>query len=661
MTHYLRQVPRKHAVPAIVAVATLALAASDGGTAPIAYSIGSAAVWLGVLGGLAAGVLPRAPVGLPARIAGVSLAAFALITALSTLWASDHGSAYDEAVVALGYAGVFTLIVLGSRNGDTRLWLAGLAIGLTAVAVLALGARLEPSLFGDGEADLLAKLPASEGRLSEPFTYWNALAAALAAAIVLLAMFAAAGGTRRVRALSVAAFAPTGLALYMTTSRGGVGAAILGLLVLVAFAPARPRLLGSLAIALPGALALVVFASGRSELLDHPATAAARDQAFGLEAAIVIAAAVCGLAAYFADPAQERFRLRRPAAPRGARTGVVAAAAVALIVALVVLDPAERWENFKAPPEAPAAGDARDLLGRSGSSGRYQFWDTALEAFADRPLAGVGASGFEYYWNRNGSLTIPGPNGHSLALDTAAELGLVGLLAIAGFAAGSLLGAWRRIRGTGRTDRDPPEDRAAVAAAAALLVAGLAYASIDFIWENPAAFAPAVIAAALLTGPATAPSAEAPALAAGERRSRRAFAGGVFTIGFAWLAICASVLLLVTSLSLRSSRKALERGDFEAAASSAQNAIDLEPWASEPREQLALALEAENDLAGATAAIDAAIDRAEEDWRPRLVAARIALEAGYLDGAREHAEAARSLAPRLSLFETPIDELLEQL
>ena len=146
-----------------------------------------------MLGGLAAGVLPRAPIGLPARIAGVSLAAFALITALSTLWASDHGSAYDEAVVALGYAGLFTLVVLGSRYGDSRSWLAGLAIGLTAVAVLALGARLEPSLFGGGEADLLAKLPASEGRLSDPFTYWNALAAALAAAVVLLAMFAADG------------------------------------------------------------------------------------------------------------------------------------------------------------------------------------------------------------------------------------------------------------------------------------------------------------------------------------------------------------------------------------------------------------------------------------------------------------------------------------
>ncbi len=658
ISQYLRQLEPKHGIAVIVAIALPALALADGGTDPVAYSITAAALWLAVLAGLASGVLPRAPIGRAPRAAAAALAALALITGLSGLWASDPGSAYDEAVVALAYAGLFALILVAARRGEARAWLAGLAIGLSLIAVLALGARLEPALFGAGERDLISRLPASEGRLSDPFTYWNALAASQAAAVVLLAAFASAAGSRRMRALAVGAIPLSVLVLYLSTSRGGAGAAALGLLVLIAVANERLRALAGLAVGFLGGAALIAFAGGRAELLDHPLTALARSQAGGLELAIVLAVLACALTAYWLDPALERLRGMRVSIPRAGWRGIALAGLVAVVVGAVVADPKQGWEDFKQPPEAPVAGEARDLLGRSGSSGRYQFWSAAIDAFEANPGRGVGAAGFEYYWNRNGSLGIPGPNGHSLLLDTAAELGLLGLAALLGFLAISLRLAWRRVRGRGESDADPPPDRDAVAAAAALLVSGLAYASIDFIWENPVAFAPLVIAAALLAGPASAPASETPRPAAGERRSRRSFAGGVFVIGFAWIGICASVLLVVTSLQLSSSRAALERGEGGGAAQAAGDAIDLEPWAAEPRLQLALVLESEGDVEEARAEIAEAIDRSPEDWRLRLVAARLDLAAGDPDAARAAALEARALAPRLSIFDPPIEDVL---
>jgi tetratricopeptide (TPR) repeat protein len=638
----------------IVAAALVALALADGGSDPIAYSTGAVAIWSTVLVGIATGWLPRSRPGALALGAGACLAAVAVITGLSAVWASDPGSAFDEAVIALAYAGVFALVLLAAGPGSGRAWLAGLAIGLVAISLLALGARLEPSLFGDGEAELIAALPAAEGRLSDPFLYWNALAGAMAAAIVLLTWFGATAGPRGWRAAAIASIPPVTLTLYLATSRGGVAIAAIGLAVLLLASRDRLRLLAALALGAAGGGVLIGIAAAREDLVDHPLSEAARDQAGGLELALVAVIAVVGLVAYLAGPWLVRLRdpslrLRRPH-----WIALGAAAAVAVAALAVVADPVERWEEFKRPPDVPQAGEARELFARGGSSGRYQFWSTALEAFEDDPFKGIGASGYEYYWNEHGSLPMPGPNGHSLVLDTAGELGLFGVAAVAGFAAMVLVGGARRVlreRSAGTTPAAP---------ALAVAAAGLAQAAVDWTWENPACFVVTVVCAGLLLGPAT--GAEEPAApAAGERRTRRRFAGGVVVLGFSWIAICASALLLLTNLSLSSSRDSFGDGDLEQAADAADDAIDLQPWAAEPRQQLALVLEAERDLVAARTEIDEAIERSPEDWRLWLVSARIALEAGDEEAARADATHAQDLAPRLSPLDRPVQEILDGL
>ena len=638
----------------------MALALANGGSTPIAYSIAALCAWALVLTGVGAGFFPRSTLGTTAFVAGACLVALATITGLSAIWASDAGAAFDEAVLALGYAGLFVLVVAASRHREAAPWLAGLAIGLALVALLALGARLEPSLFGDGERELIERLPVAEGRLSDPFQYWNALAAAMATGLVLLAWASAAAATRALRAVAVAALPLVALALYMTTSRGGAGAALLGLAALLALDRRRIRLAGSLAVGLAGAGAVIAFASTRNELLDHPLTELAQSQAGGVELVLLAAVIASGALAYAIDPILGR--LRAPEVRIGRRPMIALGAAAALVAAalIVAADPAERWEEFKEPPAAPAVGEARDLA-RAGSSGRYQFWETALDAFDADPLKGVGAAGYEAYWNQHGSLDVVGPNGHSLLFDTAGELGLLGLAAVLGFGGVSLYAAARRVLAA-RRGADEPDDPGAGAhgAAVAILLAGFAGASIDWLWENPAAFAPIVIAAALLTGPATETSGERP-LPAGERRTRRRFAGGVSVLGFAWVAICASALLLLTNLSLNSSRDSFAAGDLESAADSASNAIDVQPWAAQPHQQLGLVLEAQGDIPGAEREIGEAIERAPEDWRLWLVAARLARDAGDEAGALADAGAARALAPRLSAFDQPLPELVEGL
>src|SRR5439155_26354943 len=116
--------------------------------------------------------------------------------------------------------------VAAAAEGSARLWLSGLALGLFTVAVLALGSRIAPSLFP--EQDLARLLPSVRTRLSYPLNYWNGLAACMAMAIVLLAWLGTHAATRTGRALSVAALPVPALALFLTSSRGGVFALVAG-------------------------------------------------------------------------------------------------------------------------------------------------------------------------------------------------------------------------------------------------------------------------------------------------------------------------------------------------------------------------------------------------------------------------------------------------
>jgi tetratricopeptide (TPR) repeat protein len=323
-------------------------------------------------------------------------------------------------------------------------------------------------------------------------------------------------------------------------------------------------------------------------------------------------------------------------------------------VAIIASDPAERWEEFKAPPTAADTAGERDVLARGGSSGRWQFWTAAYDAFETEPLRGIGAGGYPTWWNQHGSLPSDTGNAHSLAMDTLAELGLLGVAAVLAFFGATIAAAAGRLRGAGLAD-------GSAAAALAVFVAGLVGIAGDWTWDLPAAFAPSIVAAALLAGPATLARDRERTPIRGEARSRRRFATGVALLAFAWVAICASGLLVAARYELTSSHNAGDDGDLTKAAEQANNAIDLEPWAAEPRRRLADVMLQAGNVPEARKAISEAIDRADEDPELWLVSAQVELAAGDRAAAASDVERAKQLAPRAPELQPSVDDLLAQI
>jgi tetratricopeptide (TPR) repeat protein len=127
----------------------------------------------------------------------------------------------------------------------------------------------------------------------------------------------------------------------------------------------------------------------------------------------------------------------------------------------------------------------------------------------------------------------------------------------------------------------------------------------------------------------------------------------VATLVAGLLAICASGIVLLTELRLDDSRDAVRDGDLSAAARDARDAISLQPWAAEPRLQLALIEEQAGDLPAARAELDGAIRRARDDWALWLISARIETKEGRIAAAEEALDRARELNPRSPIFALP--------
>jgi O-antigen ligase len=97
--------------------------------------------------------------------------------------------------------------------------------------------------------------------------------------------------------------------------------------------------------------------------------------------------------------------------------------------------------------------------------GRAQLWRAAWRAGVSRPLTGVGAGAFR---------TVAGA--HSIELQTFAELGAVGIAALALF----LLHGGVAVRASG--------------VAAAVFALWLVVSSVDWMWQLPACTIPALLA-----------------------------------------------------------------------------------------------------------------------------------------------------------------------
>ncbi len=436
-----------------------------------------AAAWACVL--VAVGLGARLPHGLWPRLALGGLAALAAWSLASMAWAQAAGDAYDSAQLVVLYTGVLLAAGLVLQDlGVRRVVEPVLALGATVVIGYGLAGRLLPGILH------FAHSVSAEGRLEQPLTYWNAMGELAALGLVLCARLAGDHGRpRAVRALAAAAAAPLGLGLYTSFSRGALFAAVAGLIALAALVPRREALAGLAATVGTG----VVAAAAVSPL--HGVTSLNGDLAHR-EHQGVIALAVLVTVMLLAAAVQLALAARVGAGPvpdsvltahRGAIAAVLVCAGLALAIIVGAHESSGGVQNL--------SGGANRLV--SLRSDRFDYWHVALRAFADQPLHGVGAGNWQLYWLRWRTITEFATDAHSLPLQTLAELGLVGVLALAAFLAGLWGSAWRALR------QSP-----ACSGAAAALVTYFAHAPLDWDWEMPAVTLVAIVLAGFVVATA---------------------------------------------------------------------------------------------------------------------------------------------------------------
>jgi O-Antigen ligase len=600
-------------------------------------SVAVIVLW-GMLLASALGFWPAARVPRAALVSGSLLAAFAAWTGLSALWAASPELAFAELDRVLLFLAVFALAVVAAPLGSARTWLAGLAIGLTAVGVLALVSRLFPHLF-DASTGLAEAFPTARKRLSFPVDYWNGLATLVAFAIPVLLYFAA-EARALVRGLAVAPLPALAATLYLTSSRGGWVASGIAIIVFLALTSRRWATAGAVVVGGAASAGAVAVLLARDELVDSPLQSSlAEDQ--GRSAALLIALLCLGAGAAYGV-----LTMFVPAPPRASRTVATAFAATLVVLAIVVValaDPVQRFNNFKEiPPELQGASVQEHLFSSSGN-GRWQWWTSAVDEFESKPVTGRGAGSYEAWWAEHASISAFVRDAHSLYVETLGELGVIGFVLLIAFLVSCLVAAARRLGG--RTE----SDRAAVAALLALVAAFLFEAGIDWMWEVTVVSAVAMLALGLLTGPATEPGTAAPPLEARSPGGRPFLRLAAAAIAFGL--IIAEAIPLLATMEIRRSQEAIESGNAAEALELAQSAQKIQPWAASPYLQLALVYEVGGELDRAQASIQDALDHDQSDWRLWLVAARIQTKAGAVDEARESLAKAKELNPRSSLFE----------
>lgn len=466
---------------ATLLAAPAALAFFSGGFFAPAQRWATGGAWL--LLAVAAALTPRErrPGDRTAAVAVVALAAFAGWTALSAGWAPAAAHPADPRRLALLYLPGLAAAVLVFRGAAARRLVEPLsAAGTTLVIGYALAGRIVPGIA------VLSNNPRAAGRLDQPLTYWNAMGALAALGLILAARVSAEG--RRpawLRAAAAAACAPLGVGVALSFSRASIAVAAFGLTLLIVLCGrggGLRRTLGAGVAAAAGAAATLPFDGVRTlaGTLQHRE---AQGAAFGVLLLGVMAVAA-GAALRWGGGTGRPLPLRR-------RHALLAAAAV---MALAPYGIALTAATSQGGHDTLAVGATTTRLTETASNRRL-YWAVAWRMAKAHPLRGAGAGSFAPTWLRERTVREGARNAHSLLLETAAELGLVGL-ALLGVLLGAVAVAARRLLRDGA---------AGTVGAITCVAAWLVHANLDWDWQMPALTLLAVACAGAVLGAAPAP------------------------------------------------------------------------------------------------------------------------------------------------------------
>jgi hypothetical protein len=354
-----------------------------------------------------------------------------------------------------------------------------LATGVVIVMGYALATRLLPGAVPS------TPTAGAINRLEQPLTYWNA-EAALAGLGVLLCLRILGDRTRGdvARTLAAAAIPLLGVGLWLCYSRGALAALAVGLLALLVLAPSWSQL-RAFSLGLLSAAGATAVSRAFPTVSTAAVSSKAEERGAVYLAILMLILAFSGGCAWWLCR-----RERRPAALVGAlrlpRRLAIAATCLTLLGGATVIYAASQEKG--AP--AKSATDATPARLTSTDSDRYSYWRVALRDFEHHPIAGSGAGSFASTWLRERTRRHPSKLAHSLELQTAADLGLVGLAALALFLGGVAFAARRAQR----------LHRQAAAGACAALVVWLLHSALDWDWHMPALTLVAIVLAGALVG-----------------------------------------------------------------------------------------------------------------------------------------------------------------
>jgi hypothetical protein len=423
---------------------------------------------------------------------GVTLAlmgALVAVTAVSISWAVEPSAAWIEANRTLSYLATMAAGVALVRLFPAA-WaslLGGVVLASVVICGYALLTKVFPGALNPDEI---------YARLREPYGYWNAvgLTAALAGPACLW-LGARRAGHSALNALAYPALGLLVVTLLLAYSRGALLALAVGCALWFVLVPLRLRSVAVLAVGALGGGLVALWAFAQNPLSKDNAVLAARASS-GHELGIALVAMlilllVAGLAIGFAN-AQ---RAPSPNARRQAGVAVLIAVALVPVAFVGALALSSRglggslsngWKNLTDPnASGNVVSNAPNRLTAVGSV-RARYWNEALKMFRAHKALGVGAGGYATVRPRFRHDNLDVRHAHGYIVQTAADMGVVGLAVSLALLAAWLAAAGRTVGLWGAARRAPwTPERVGMATLLVVCVVFGVHSFIDWTWFVP--------------------------------------------------------------------------------------------------------------------------------------------------------------------------------